>query len=144
MANKKSKKKADTSIDPAVLAQTAFLMGIGALEMTREKLGEITDEMIERGKLSKSEAKKVSEKIGVMAKEQQEAVRNTVAKETDRAIKATGMASKRDVDALKAEIAELKATLAAEKSGTAKAAPARTATRRKTAAKPAARTPPAR
>jgi polyhydroxyalkanoate synthesis regulator phasin len=140
MANKKAKKKSDTGIDPAMIAQTAFLMGIGALEMTREKLSELTDEMIERGKMSKSEAKKVSDKFGAMAKEQQDVVRETVVKETDRVMKSTGMASKSDVDSLKAEIADLKAMLAAEKSGAPK--PARTTTRRTTRAKAAPKPKP--
>jgi polyhydroxyalkanoate synthesis regulator phasin len=83
-------------------------MGIGVLEMGREKSSELADELIERGKMSKSDAKQVAEKIGDIAEKQQEVMRSTVSKETDRAMKTAGMASKADVDELRSEMAEIK------------------------------------
>lgn len=102
----------DEKTDVAGLVERAFLMGLGVLEVTREKVTNLTTELIERGKMSESEAKKVADKISEMASEQQEAVRKTVDTESDRFLRATGVATKEDVDTLKAEIAELKALIA--------------------------------
>lgn len=102
----------DDKTDVAGLVERAFLMGLGVLEVTREKVTGLTHDLIERGKMSESEAKKVADRITEMASEQQEAVRRTVDTESDRFLRATGVATKEDVDALKAEIAELKALIA--------------------------------
>ena len=105
-------KKLDMPFDMAGLIENAFLMGVGVLEVTREKTNSLADELIERGKLSKSDAKDVADKVGEVAEKQQEVVRTIIGRETDRAMKNAGMATKEDVESLKAEIAELKALLA--------------------------------
>jgi polyhydroxyalkanoate synthesis regulator phasin len=109
-------KKTD-SPDIAGLMENAFLMGIGVMEITRDKVAGLTEELVARGKMSDSEAKKVAERMGTMAGEQQEAIRKTVVTETDKVMKTSGMATKSDVDSLRAEIAELKAMLAKEHAG---------------------------
>jgi len=103
----------DEKTDVAGLVERAFLMGLGVLEITRERVGSLSTELVDRGKMSESEAKKVADRITEMAAEQQESVRKTVDTESDRFLRATGVATKEDVDALKAEIAELKALIAA-------------------------------
>lgn len=105
-------KKTETPLDPAGLVESAFLLGIGVLEMTREKTQGLANELIERGKLSQSDAKKVVSRIGDIAEEQQAHMRKTVAQETDRLIRSGGMATKTEVEALHTEIAELKAMIA--------------------------------
>ena len=87
-------------------------MGFGALDMTKEKTTEITGDLIERGKMSKSDAKVVTDKIGEVAAKQQEVMQATVAKETDRAMKNAGVATKDDLNELRDEIAEIKALIA--------------------------------
>jgi polyhydroxyalkanoate synthesis regulator phasin len=103
----------DEKTDVAGLVERAFLMGLGVLEITRERVSSLSTELVDRGKMSESEAKKVADRITEMAAEQQESVRKTVDTESDRFLRATGVATKEDVDALKAEIAELKALIAA-------------------------------
>lgn len=102
----------DEKTDLAGLVERAFLMGLGVLEITKERVTSLSSDLVERGKMSESEAKKVADRISGMAAEQQEAVRKTVDTESDRFLRATGVATKEDVDALKAEIAELKALIA--------------------------------
>lgn len=109
--------------DMAGLMESAFMMGIGALEVTKEKTGEIANDLVERGKMSKSDAKEVAERLSDMAEKQQEAVKEVVARETDKAVKNSGMASKEDVDDLRAQMAEIKAMLIAQSGGAAPAAP---------------------
>lgn len=108
-------KKSDLPFDVAGALESAFLMGIGVLEMTREKTGEFADELIERGKLSHSDARRVAERITDVAEEQQEVVRSIVSRETDRAVRSAGVATKEDLDDLRAQIAELKALIIASK-----------------------------
>jgi len=106
--------------DPAGLVEKSFLLGIGVLELTREKTQAFANELIERGKLSKSEAKKVSEQLGSIAEEQQEVLRKTVAKETEKAMATSGVATKSEVEGLRDEIGELKTMIASLKSEVAK------------------------
>lgn len=107
-------KKNDASLDPASLMEKAFLMGIGVLDITREKTEGFAAELIERGKVSQSDAKKVADRVTEMAGTQQEAVRRTVETETAKVMKTSGVATKGEVDELKAQIAELKSMLASQ------------------------------
>lgn len=111
-------KKPDTPFDVAELVENAFMLGIGVLELGREKTSDFANELIERGKLSQGDAKRVADRISEIAQEQQEQIRDKVATETGKARATAGMATKADVDALRAEIAEIKALLA-EKTGAA-------------------------
>lgn len=107
-------KKSDLPFDPASLVENAFLMGIGVLDVTRERAESFANELIERGKMSQSDAKKVADRVTEIAEEQQEAVRKTVATETEKVMKGSGIATKSEVAELKAQIAELKAMLASQ------------------------------
>lgn len=103
---------AEERTDVAGLVERAFLMGLGVLDITRERVSALTNDMVERGKMSDSEAKRVADRMTELASEQQEYVRKTVDTETDRFLKASGVATREDVHSLKAEIAELKAMIA--------------------------------
>ena len=105
-------KKSDTPFDPAGLMENAFLMGIGVLDVTREKAEGFAADLIERGKMSTGDAKKVADRVSEIAETQQEMVRKTVANETEKVMKTSGVATKSEVDELKAQIAELKTMLA--------------------------------
>jgi polyhydroxyalkanoate synthesis regulator phasin len=103
--------KNNAPFDPAGLMEKAFLMGVGVLDITKEKTEAFASDLIERGKMSQSDAKKVADRVGEMAETQQEAVRRTVAAETEKAMRGSGVATKSEVDELKAQIAELKSML---------------------------------
>jgi polyhydroxyalkanoate synthesis regulator phasin len=103
---------ADERTDVAGLVERAFLMGLGVMEMTRDRVSSLSKDLEDRGKMSESEAKKVADRMSSMASEQQESVRKVVDKESDRFLSATGVATKEDVEALRSEIAELKALIA--------------------------------
>ncbi len=103
--------KKDVPVDVAGVMENAFMMGIGALELTREKVTALTDELMERGRMSQSEARKVAERVTEAAGKQQESLRKTVAEETQRAMQAAGVVTRDEMDALRREIAELKTLL---------------------------------
>ena len=111
-------KKSDSAFDPAGIVEKAFLLGLGVLETTKEKTEELANDLIEKGKVSQSDAKKVGDRIGAIAAEQQETFRKTVATETEKAIKTSGGVTREDYDKLQAELAELKAMIAAQRTGT--------------------------
>lgn len=106
--------KKDMPFDPAGLMENAFLMGIGVLDMTREKAEGFAADLIERGKMSQSDAKKVADRVSEIAESQQAAVRKTVAAETEKVMRTSGVVTKSEVDDLKAQIAELKAMLVSQ------------------------------
>ena len=105
-------KKSDNQFDPAGMVETAFLMGIGVLEMTKEKMQGLADELVEKGKMSQGDAKKVADTISEIAEKQQETMRKTVREETDKVLRTTRVATEGEVEGLKSEIAELKAMIA--------------------------------
>ena len=106
-------KKTEIPRDPVSLMEGAFLLGIGILEMSKEKSQDLANDLMERGKMSQSDAKKVADRIGEIAGEQQETLRKTVSSETSKALKTSGLATKDEVADLKSQIAELKEMLAA-------------------------------
>ena len=106
-------KKTDAPLDPSSIVEKAFLLGIGVLEMTKEKTQDFANELIEKGKVSQGDAKKVADKFTEIADEQQKTLRKTVAAETDKVLKTSGVATKAEMDDLKAQIAELKEMLSA-------------------------------
>lgn len=101
---------AEDRTDVASLVERAFLMGLGVLELTRERSKTLADDLVERGQMSQSDAKRVADRFTEMASEQEQYVRKTV--DADRLLRASGVATREDVDSLKAEIAELKAMIA--------------------------------
>lgn len=117
-------KKNEMTFDPAGLIENAFLMGIGVLDMTREKAEGFATDLIERGKMSQSDAKKMADRVTEIAETRQEAVRKTVATETEKVMKTSGLATKSEVSELKAQIAELKAMLASQGATVGEVAPA--------------------
>lgn len=105
-------KKSDMPFDPAGIVEKAFLLGIGVLEVTKDKTTELAHDLIAKGEMSQSDAKKVADRINEIAADQQETMRKTVASETDKALKTSGVATKAEMDDLKAQIAELKSMVA--------------------------------
>ena len=110
-----SAKKTEGGFDPTTLVENAFLMGLGMIEVTREMVTDFTGELIERGKMSQSEAKKLADRISTSVEERQSAISKTVSEQTNKVLSASGVATKSELDALRAEIAELKKRVPAKK-----------------------------
>jgi polyhydroxyalkanoate synthesis regulator phasin len=111
-----TEEKKDVPVDIAGLMESAFMMGIGVMETTREKMQGLSDELIERGRMSQSDAKRVADRVSEVAGRQQDTLRNTVAEETKRALDAAGVPTREDIESLKQEISELKALILAQRS----------------------------
>lgn len=96
----------------AGLIERVFLMGIGAASITKEKFDDFSNELVERGKVSKSDAKKVTDWMSQQAKGQAEAAERNVTRETEKAIEEAGVATKKDIETLQEQILEIKAMIA--------------------------------
>ena len=46
--------------DPTELVEKAFLLGLGALDLTREKVTDLADDLIARGRITEPEAKRLA------------------------------------------------------------------------------------
>lgn len=105
--------------DAVSLAEKFFLAGIGAAEMTRVRFTELADELIKRGQASQSDARKMTDWMAERASEQQEAAAGAVSRESERAMRTFGVATSKDVEELRAQIADLKAMLAESRGASA-------------------------
>lgn len=100
--------------DIAGLMESAFMMGIGVMEITKDKMSGLSDELIERGKMSQSDAKKMADRMSEAAGKQQDSLRKTVAEEVGKAMESAGVPTRDDLAALREEIAELRSLLSAQ------------------------------
>ncbi len=103
--------------DIANLMERVFLMGIGAASITREKIEEFSDELVERGRISQGDAKKVADWMSEQAAKQANAVERTMRSESAVVVSQTGAATKKDIDGLQEQIVELKAMIASMRGG---------------------------
>lgn len=96
------------------ILEKVFLIGLGATVTTAEKVKEVVDELVERGELSQQEGKSFAEDLkakAVKEKDQFETkVKETVEQYTHKAIESLGLVKRDELDALKREIEELRAS----------------------------------
>lgn len=93
------------------LIEKAFLIGVGAASLAKEKAEELAEELIQRGSLNRDEA---DDFVGQLMNDAKEAGRNAqdnVTRGAERAIAGVGLASAKDVEELRAELAEIRAVL---------------------------------
>ena len=106
------------------LLKDILYIGAGAAFMTKEKLEELKNELIEKGKLSQEEGKQLVDELMKRSEdirnEMEEKVQQTVAEQ----MKKMNVASRDDIEGLKSEITQLKGEVdqlkASEKKGKAK------------------------
>lgn len=88
------------------LIRKAFYTGLGAAELTREKVEELASELSEKGKVSESEVKKfVDEMIG-RSQERKEQLKKQLEKASEEVMKKMNLASRDDLEALEKRLAE--------------------------------------
>lgn len=106
------------------LLKDILYIGAGAAFMTKEKLEELKNELVEKGKISQEEGKQFIDELMKRSEdirsEMEEKVQQTVAEQ----MKKMNVARRDDIDALKSEITKLKTDVdklkTAEKKGKAK------------------------
>jgi len=107
-----SEKKNEERGPETGLIEKAFLMGLGATSVAREKAEELADELIKRGQMTKTESEGFVGRLANKADETTTSLSKTVAKETAKVVEGMGLASKKDIARLEAELTEIKALIA--------------------------------
>lgn len=97
----------------AGLVEKAFLMGMGAAFLAKDKAEELADEMVKRGRMTREESDSFAGRLVKQADSAADSAQKTVSEETARAVKRMGLASKDDLARLENELTEIKAMIAA-------------------------------
>lgn len=85
------------------LLERTFLFGLGLLTLTREKVVQFVDKLVEEGEVRAEEAPKVVERIIARGEEEREALRKLVRQELER----WAPASRQEVEELRKKVEEL-------------------------------------
>jgi polyhydroxyalkanoate synthesis regulator phasin len=88
------------------LFKKTFYTGLGALALTKEKIEELADELVEKGKLSESDVKKFVDDLFEKSESAKEQVKNQIEKITEDTLKKMHLVTKDDLDALEERLSE--------------------------------------
>jgi len=88
------------------LIKKAFYTGLGAAELTREKVEDLAKELADKGKVSDSEIKKFVDEMLDKSQERKDQLMQQVEKVMEEALKKMNLASRDDLDALEKRLAE--------------------------------------
>lgn len=94
------------------LIEKAFLMGVGAAMLAKDKVEELADELVQRGKLTSEQSDTFVNRLVTQAESTSKSVENTVTREVERAVSGMGLASAKDLEEVRAELTEIKALIA--------------------------------
>jgi len=102
----------------AGLIEKSMLVGLGLLTLTRDKVRQFVDKLVEEGDVKAEEAPGVVDKLVARGEEEREELRKMVRQELDKARTSIPLASRKDIEDLSKKIDGLTAkveALAAEK-----------------------------
>ena len=88
------------------LFKKTFYTGLGVLALTKEKIEELGDELVEKGKLSESDVKKFVDDLFEKSESAKEQVKKQIEKVTEDTLKKMHLVTKDDLDALEKRITE--------------------------------------
>lgn len=106
---------AATSRGDVGLIERAFLMGIGAAMLAKDRVQEFADELVERGKLTRDEAGSLVNRMYAEADEANRNMQQMVSRETERVMSGMGLASARDIAEIRDELTEIKTMIVAQR-----------------------------
>jgi len=95
----------------AGLIERGFLLGLGALTLTREKVTRFVDELVREGEVKPEESKGLVDKLVAKGEEEREELRKLIREEVRQARAAVTPASRQDIEELSQKIDELAAKL---------------------------------
>lgn len=97
------------------LIKKAMLTGLGAASLTKEKIGEIGRDFVDRGKLSQQEGEKLVEELLARVEESKQEIKKQIEERVEEILKKMNLARMSDLDELKRQIKELQDSHAGEK-----------------------------
>jgi polyhydroxyalkanoate synthesis regulator phasin len=77
-----------------------FLATVGALSISREKIQEMVDQLVERGELTRDEGKQLVDKLIKRGQEERETMRDLVHQEVQKVVSELDIATRKDLQAL--------------------------------------------
>ena len=77
--------------------EKAYLAGLGAWSVTKEKAKEIVDDLVEKGKITADEAPKILKEVVAKAEESKKALEERVEKGVENTVNKLNLATKSDV-----------------------------------------------
>ncbi len=80
--------------------ERGFLATVGVLSVSREKVQEIVDQMVERGELNLDEGKQLVDKMVKRGQEERETMRGLVHQEVQKVVGELDMVSRKDFQVL--------------------------------------------
>ena len=95
------------------LIKKTVLAGVGAAALTKEKAEEALGELVDKGKLSATEAKETAEKIAEDGKREFESATNQLQEKFDELLSKAGFNQSKRIDELETKIGDLEARLKA-------------------------------
>jgi polyhydroxyalkanoate synthesis regulator phasin len=91
----------------AGLLEKSLLLGLGVLTLTRDKVVEFVNKLVEEGEVRPEEAPGVVDRLVARGEEEREQLRRMVERELDKVRASAPMASRKDIEELSQKIDEL-------------------------------------
>jgi polyhydroxyalkanoate synthesis regulator phasin len=99
------------------LIKKAVLTGVGVASLTKEKIEDLTKELIVKGKMSEQEGEKLVEEMLSRAEESRETMKNQTKSMVQDTIAKMQLARVEDIELLKTEIERLREEISSMKKG---------------------------
>lgn len=97
------------------LIERAFLMGIGAAMLAKDRVEEFADELVQRGKMTRDEAGTLVNRMYAEADEANKNMQSMISREMERAMGNMGLASAKDIAAIREELTEIKSMIVGQR-----------------------------
>jgi polyhydroxyalkanoate synthesis regulator phasin len=89
------------------MLERVFLIGIGAASLTRDKVSELVDELVQRGQLTREQGEKILDQTAEKAIDEAAAMKGNVSEAFQDALRAMGIANNGQIDELERRISVL-------------------------------------
>ena len=93
------------------LVKKSIYLGLGAVTVTREKVENLVDELIEKGQLKREQKATTVQDIMKKVEKEEQAVINRIKTAVEKAIKELGLPTKQDIEDLKKKLEKIEKLL---------------------------------
>jgi polyhydroxyalkanoate synthesis regulator phasin len=94
------------------IVERVMLLGLGVVGVTKDAVKTLTDDLIERGKMSEKDANETAERVAKHADRLAEKMRASIREQTRDTVSSMGLATRDDVRAVEERISELSSLIA--------------------------------
>ena len=90
------------------LVKKTLLTGVGLASLTREKVEDVAKAFVEKGKMTEQEGRELVDELLIRSDESREDLKKQIEERVQAVMQKMNLAKQSEVDALKAELAELR------------------------------------